>query len=66
VLSGGSTSIFESLDNGRTWNAIRTGWLLRNVRLAHGRLVGTTAFDGIVIQPEAGAAVEAMTGSGAR
>jgi len=66
VLSGSSTSIFESHDNGRTWNAISTGWSLRNVRLAHGRLVGTTAFDGIVIQPEASTAVEAMTGSGAR
>jgi len=66
VLSGGSTSIFESLDNGRTWNAISTGWRLRNLRLARGRLVGTTPFDGIVMQPEAGAAIEAMTGSGAR
>ena len=66
VLSGSSTSVFESADNGRTWNAISTGWLLRNLRLAHGRLVGTTPFDGIVIQPEPGGAVEAMTGSGAR
>jgi photosystem II stability/assembly factor-like uncharacterized protein len=64
VLSGASTNIFESPDNGRTWNAINTGWPLRNLQLARGRLLGTTAFDGVVIQPEA-ASVEAMTG-GAR
>jgi photosystem II stability/assembly factor-like uncharacterized protein len=66
VLSGASTNIFESVDNGRTWSAISTGWSLRNLRLTHGRLLGTTAFDGVVIQPEATAAVEAMTGSGSR
>ena len=65
VLSGASTNIFESADNGRTWNAISTGWSLRNLRLVHGRLLGTTAFDGVVIQPESTASVEAMTG-GAR
>jgi photosystem II stability/assembly factor-like uncharacterized protein len=65
VLSGTSTSIFESADTGRTWNAISTGWSLRNLQLARGRLLGTTAFDGVVIQPEAAASVEAMT-SGSR
>ena len=63
VLSGASTNIFESADNGRTWNTISTGWSLRNVRLARGRLLGTTAFDGVVIQPETTAAVEAMSSS---
>jgi photosystem II stability/assembly factor-like uncharacterized protein len=52
VVSGASSNIFESNDNGRTWNAITTGWLLRNLRIAHGRLLGTTAFDGVVVQPE--------------
>jgi photosystem II stability/assembly factor-like uncharacterized protein len=66
ALSGASTNIFESPDNGRTWNAISTGWSLRNLRIAHGKLLGTTAFDGVVIQPEAAAAVQAMTSSGAR
>jgi photosystem II stability/assembly factor-like uncharacterized protein len=62
VLSGASTNIFESPDNGRTWNAISTGWPLRNLQFARGRLLGTTAFDGVVIQPET-ASVEAMSGS---
>ena len=67
VLSGSSTSIFESPDSGRTWSAINTGWPLRNLRLARGRLLGTTAFDGIVMQPEATASsAQAMTGIGAR
>ena len=52
VTSGSSTNVFESSDNGRTWSAISTGWRMRNLHLAHGRLVGTTAFDGVVIQPE--------------
>ncbi|HLY91896.1 MAG TPA: YCF48-related protein [Candidatus Angelobacter sp.] len=66
AVSGGSTSVFESSDNGRTWNAISTGWSLRKIGLAQGRLLGTTAFDGIVIQPSAVASVEAMTGNGGR
>ena len=66
VLSGASTSIFESGDNGRTWNAISTGWSLHNLRLTHGKLLGTTAFDGVVVQPEATITVEAMTGRSVR
>src|SRR5579859_1672769 len=66
AVSGVSTSVFESVDNGRTWNAINTGWSLRNLGVANGRLLGTTAFDGIVIQPTALATVEAMTGAGSR
>lgn len=66
VLSGASTNIFESADSGRTWSTISTGWSLRNLRLARGRLLGTTAFDGVVIQPETTATAEAMTGNGSR
>lgn len=66
VTSGLSINIFESTDNGRTWNAISTGWRIRNLHVAHGRLVGTTAFDGVVIQPEVTAAAESVSGSGTR
>ncbi|HKV91361.1 MAG TPA: YCF48-related protein [Candidatus Angelobacter sp.] len=66
VVSGASTNIFESADNGRTWTAISTGWPLRNLRLARGRLLGTTPFDGIVMQPEVTAAVDNAAGSGTR
>jgi photosystem II stability/assembly factor-like uncharacterized protein len=66
VASGSSTNIFESVDNGRTWNAISAGWRLRNLLVAHGRLLGTTAFDGVVLQPEATAAAESVAGSGTR
>ncbi|HEY4677364.1 MAG TPA: YCF48-related protein [Candidatus Angelobacter sp.] len=66
VTSGLSINIFESADNGRNWNAITTGWRIRNLRVAHGRLIGTTAFDGVVVQPEVTAAAENVSGSGAR
>src|SRR5579864_3409628 len=66
VTSGSSTNVFESSDNGKTWSAISTGWRLRNLRLAHGRLIATTAFDGVVIQPEITAGIETVSGSGAR
>jgi photosystem II stability/assembly factor-like uncharacterized protein len=66
VTSGLSINIFESTDNGRTWNSISTGWRIRDLHVAHGRLVGTTAFDGVVIQPEVTAAAESVSGRGTR
>jgi photosystem II stability/assembly factor-like uncharacterized protein len=66
VTSGSSINVFESGDNGRTWNAISAGWRVRNLRVAHGRLVGTTAFDGVVIQPEVTAAADNASGNGTR
>ena len=66
VTSGLSVNIFESADNSRTWNAITTGWRIRDLHVAHGRLLGTTAFDGIVMQPEVTAAAETVFGSGTR
>lgn len=55
ILATGAASmnVFESTDNGRSWTPINTGWLLRNVQSAHGRLLATTPFDGVVVQPEA-------------
>ena len=66
VVSGSSTNVFESNDNGRTWSGINTGWPLRNLRLARGRLLGTTPFDGVVVQPEVTAVVENVSGNGTR
>jgi photosystem II stability/assembly factor-like uncharacterized protein len=66
VTSGSSTNVFESADNGRTWSAISAGWRVRNLRLARGRLLGTTAFDGVVVQPEVTAGIETVSGNGTR
>jgi photosystem II stability/assembly factor-like uncharacterized protein len=66
VTSGSSTNVFESGDNGRTWSAISAGWRVRNLRLARGRLLGTTAFDGVVMQPAVTAAIETVSGNGTR
>ena len=66
VTSGSSSNVFESGDNGRTWNAINTGWRVRNLRLARGRLLGTTGFDGVVIQPEITGTGDTVSSSGTR
>lgn len=52
VTSASSNSVFESLDNGRTWTQINSGWPLRGVSSVRGRLLGLTPFDGVVMQPE--------------
>jgi photosystem II stability/assembly factor-like uncharacterized protein len=48
-----STEIFESPDDGRTWQRSETGYLLRSLLDQSGRLVASTAFDGVVVQPAA-------------
>lgn len=60
VLATGasSTSVYESLDHGRNWSRINSGWPLRNIRSAHGRLMATTPFDGVIIQPDTSAAMQ--------
>jgi photosystem II stability/assembly factor-like uncharacterized protein len=52
VTSSTATGMFESPDSGRTWKKIDTGWSLREVRSSRGRVLATTAFDGVVLQPE--------------
>lgn len=47
-----STSIFESSDGGRNWRRTDSGWVLRDLRAIHGKLVAATTFDGVVIPPE--------------
>lgn len=68
ILATGAASmnVYESTDNGRSWTPINTGWLLRNVGSAHGRLMATTPFDGIVVQPETAAVQQAESASGTR
>ena len=68
ILATGAASmnVYESTDNGRSWTPINTGWLLRNVGSAHGRLMATTPFDGIVVQPETAAVQQAASASGTR
>jgi photosystem II stability/assembly factor-like uncharacterized protein len=56
-----STGIFESTDNGRTWQRTDSGWQMRDFRSAHGRLIAATAFDGVVIQPEPGVATRELS-----
>ena len=44
--------IFESVDSGRTWQrGPDSGYPLRRVSMMHGRLVGATPFDGVIMQP---------------
>ena len=68
ILATGAASmnVFESTDNGRNWSPINTGWLLRNVRSAHGRLLATTPFDGVVVQPQAAASEQTISTSASR
>jgi photosystem II stability/assembly factor-like uncharacterized protein len=45
--------VFQSADNGRTWQrGPDSGYPLRRVSVVHGRLVGATPFDGVIVQPE--------------
>jgi photosystem II stability/assembly factor-like uncharacterized protein len=55
LATGVGSSVYESLDNGRNWSPINSGWPLRGVSSAHGRLLGITPFDGVVIQPDTSA-----------
>jgi photosystem II stability/assembly factor-like uncharacterized protein len=45
--------VFHSTDNGRTWQrGPDSGYPLRKVSVVHGRFVGATPFDGVIVQPE--------------
>lgn len=62
VTSTRSTEMFESRDSGRSWKRIDTGWLLREVRASRGRILATTAFDGVVARPETSGSARATVG----
>jgi len=59
-----STGIFESVDRGRAWRRTDSGWPLRNLSPAHGRLIAATPFDGLVMQPEMTTQVNEGAGDG--
>ena len=45
--------IFQSTDSGRTWQrGPDSGYPLRRVSVVHGRFIGATPFDGVILQPE--------------
>jgi photosystem II stability/assembly factor-like uncharacterized protein len=45
--------VFQSVDSGRTWQrGPDSGFPLRRVSVVHGRFVGATPFDGVIVQPE--------------
>jgi photosystem II stability/assembly factor-like uncharacterized protein len=45
--------IFQSTDSGRTWQrGPDSGYPLRRVSVVHGRFIGATPFDGVIMQPE--------------
>jgi phosphoribosyl-AMP cyclohydrolase len=45
--------VFQSTDSGRSWQrGPDSGYPLRRVSVVHGRFVGATPFDGVVLQPE--------------
>jgi hypothetical protein len=50
VTAFDSTQLFSSKDNGDSWQGRDSGWLLRNVTETGNSLVGSTAFDGVVLE----------------
>jgi photosystem II stability/assembly factor-like uncharacterized protein len=60
-----SSVIFQSDDNGRTWQRHSdAGYTLRSVSAVKGRLLGATPFDGVVAQPENDSRSASAEGSG--
>jgi photosystem II stability/assembly factor-like uncharacterized protein len=65
VLATGadSSQVFESFNNGRSWRAVESGWLIHELRPAGAKLAAATLFDGVIIQPSAPAADQASQSS---
>ena len=51
ITSSDTTQIFQTRDFGMNWRREDSGWELRSVLAVRGRLLGVTAFDGLVLQP---------------
>jgi len=66
ATGGDSTNIFETADNGRTWTPIHSNWQVRNLIFSHGHLLGTTTFDGVVVQQESSADAQVVSTTGTR
>jgi photosystem II stability/assembly factor-like uncharacterized protein len=53
ATTAGSTSVYESKDDGYTWRRLsNTGYALRAISVAHGRLLAATRFDGLILQTQ--------------
>jgi photosystem II stability/assembly factor-like uncharacterized protein len=52
VTALNSTEVFSSGDEGQSWQRRDSGWLLRTITEDAGRLLASTAFDGVVIETE--------------
>lgn len=67
VTALNSTEVFATSDDGQNWQHQDSGWLLRSLAQDAGRLVASTAFDGVVIEkPAAEAAQAAVSGNETR
>lgn len=64
LATTGANVLYESTDAGATWRSRDAGWTIRSVMLGNGRIVGATAFDGIVTQPSRSAEIRTASGSG--
>jgi photosystem II stability/assembly factor-like uncharacterized protein len=50
AIAGTNRTVFESNDEGLTWHrGPNSGWPLRSIRIAKGRSVAATTFDGVVV-----------------
>jgi len=59
VTAMNSTEVFSSQDDGESWQRRDSGWLLRTITEDAGRLLASTAFDGVVIEKPATESAEA-------
>lgn len=51
AIAGANRTVFESNDEGLTWHpGPNSGWPLRSIRIAKGRSVAATTFDGVVVE----------------
>ena len=52
-LTAGGSEVFESRDAGQTWSRLaETGFPVRSLSVIRGRVLGITAFDGLVAPPD--------------
>ena len=65
ATSRASGEVFESRDMGHSWKrAASPGFTVRALVVSHGRLFGSTAFDGVIAQTETKNSSSAMAGAG--
>lgn len=63
VTALNSTEVFSSDDEGKSWQHRESGWLLRSITNDHGRLIASTAFDGVVVESASPASAGASASS---